>query len=100
MEGIVRRPGRIDSLSLLAATLLAALLAGCNSGSSSTPPPVLSVEFPNGSAATLQQGHFVSITANVVNDTSGKGVTWSFSGVGSLSKQTTSSVEYDAPLSV
>jgi len=49
---------------------------------------------------TINQGGQVPITATLTNDTSGKGVSWKLTGVGSLSSQTTTSVTYVAPNSV
>jgi hypothetical protein len=79
--------------------LFATIVSGCGRGQSG-PPPVVSVSFPNGSSTTLTQGQAFTINANVSNDSSGKGVSWTLSGAGALSKQTSSSVEYDAPPNV
>ena len=49
---------------------------------------------------TIDQGQILSITATVSNDPSSKGVSWSLSGVGTLSGQTTTSATYNAPSSV
>lgn len=89
---------RSKMLTLLT-TLLAPLLSGCG-GASHTSPPEISVSFSGASSATIQQGQSVTITAVVTGDSSNKGVTWTLSGPGSLSKQTTTTVEYDAPASV
>jgi hypothetical protein len=70
-------------------------LPGC--GGASGPPPVLSISFAGGSSQTIGQGQTATITAIVANDSSGKGVTWVLTGPGALSKQTDTSVEYDAP---
>jgi len=49
---------------------------------------------------TINQGLTQSIVATVANDPSGKGVTWTVSGVGTLSGVTPSSATYIAPGSV
>jgi dienelactone hydrolase len=85
----------ISSSSLFALTLLFGL-AGCGGGSS-TPPPVISVNFVGGNSQTILRGQSVSLSVTTVNDSSGKGVTWSLNGPGSLSKQAAMTVEYDAP---
>ncbi len=54
---------------------------------------------PSGSQ-TINEGQTLTITATVLNDSSNQGVTWSLSGVGSLSSQTKTSVIYLAPASV
>jgi hypothetical protein len=46
---------------------------------------------------TLDPGAYLAITASVTNDSSSKGVTWSLTGPGTLSSQTTTSVTYTAP---
>jgi dienelactone hydrolase len=87
--------------ALLAVGYVSAMvLSGCNSSSSAPPPPVTSVNFSGGSSQIIAQGQSATITAIVTNDSSGKGVTWKLTGPGALSKQTGTSVEYDAPASV
>jgi hypothetical protein len=87
--------------------LYIAFLTGCGSSSASksTPPPPqiavsLSAPGSNGGTVTLGLGQNLAIVALVVNDSSSAGVTWSLSGPGTLSSQTTSSVEYTAPSSL
>lgn len=46
---------------------------------------------------TINEGETKTITAMVANDSTNGGVTWSLSGVGSLSDATTTSVTYVAP---
>ena len=77
-------------------------VSGCGGGSSgsSVPPPPISVSFNGGSSQTIGQGQSATITAIVANDPSGKGVTWMLTGPGALSKQTSTSVEYDGPPAV
>src|SRR5579875_1027450 len=52
------------------------------------------------SPPTIQAGQTVNITASVANDSANKGVTWTLTGAGSLSSQTSTSVTYNAPASV
>jgi len=70
---------------------------GCGGGS--TPLPI-SVSFSGTNSQTIGQGQSVSVTAIVANDSSGKGVSWILTGPGTLSKQTSTSVQYDAPASL
>src|ERR1035438_9912611 len=77
------------SLGLLAV----AFLISC-SGSSSKPPISVSVSAP---ASQTDQGLTISVTSSVTNDPSGQGVTWSLTGVGSLSSTAGVSVTYTAP---
>src|SRR5215469_16343311 len=79
--------------------LSVAILSGCGDGTS-TPQPVLSISFSGGNSQTVVQGQSLTITAIIQNDPSEQGVTWKLTGPGALSKQTTMSVEYDAPASV
>lgn len=57
-------------------------MAGC-SGSGSPPP--ISVSLSPSSAQEIDQSQTVGITATVINDTSGKGVSWALTGPGALS---------------
>src|SRR5215510_5791608 len=77
---------------------LLSILTGC--GGSSPPPPNITISFSGGSTQTLGQGQTAAITAIIANDSSGKGVRWSLSGPGSLTQQTSTSVEYDSPASI
>lgn len=81
------------------AYLLAAMLSGCGGGASA-PQPKISVSFSGGNSQTIGQGQSITITATIANDPSGRGVSWALAGPGSISKQTSTSVEYDAPASV
>jgi hypothetical protein len=86
--------------SFLVLTLIGALgfLVGC--GSSGTPAGVvLSVQLTPSSASVNASG-VVNITASVANDSSGKGVSWALTGVGTLSGQTTTGATYTAPATV
>jgi predicted dienelactone hydrolase len=99
----MQKEGRVSKRRLCGwmgmAYLLAAMLAGCGGGTS-TPPPKISVTFGGGNSQTIGQGQSITITATIANDPLGKGVSWSLAGPGSISKQTSTSVEYDAPASV
>jgi Putative Ig domain len=88
---------RLRALSLLGLGILvwAICFAGC-SGSSSTTTITLSPA----SAQTLNPGQTVTITATVANDKNSQGVTWSLTGPGSLSGNTTTTVVYTAPTSL
>ncbi|MGA8492369.1 MAG: DUF3443 family protein [Terriglobales bacterium] len=86
--------------SFLVLTLVGTLgfLAGC--GSSGTPAGITISITLTPSSASLNAGQSVNITASVANDSSGKGVSWSLTGVGKLSSQTTTGVTYTAPATV
>src|SRR6267143_3653077 len=94
---------KITRIALMAAGFLTpAILSGCGSTASAPtpPPPAISISFTGSNSQTISQGQSVTLTVNVSNDSSGKGVTWSLSGQGALSKQSGTSVQYDAPASV
>lgn len=74
------------------------LLAGCGGGS--TPSGVPITVNVTSSATSLNAGQSATLTATVTNDSSNSGVTWSLSGVGGLSNQTSSTATYTAPTSV
>jgi hypothetical protein len=98
---IVRTPAGRLALACLGATL-ALLLAAC-SGSSravgttpvSTTPDVVLTSSTN--STQLQQGKSLVLTATVKTDPSSQGVTWTLTGVGTLSNITTTAVTYTAP---
>jgi len=75
------------------------LIAGCGGGSSSQ-RIVGSVTLSPSTAQTLAVSQSLPITATVANDASGSGVSWTLTGVGSLSDVTTTSVTYTAPSAV
>ena len=92
-------------LALLILTLvLVTVIAGCGGGSGTPPPPPpppppISVSIST-TAGTVGAGGTAQITAQVNNDTSGKGVTWNvspMSGAGTLTNETSSSATYNAP---
>ena len=79
-------------ICLFAITAIVALsVSGC--GGSSSPVGVT----VTASAATVDATDAVTLTATVANDKTPGGVTWSVSGGGVLSSQTTSSATYTAP---
>jgi hypothetical protein len=91
----------------LAGLLMTLLALGCGGGNSTAPPPPpppppsnISVSLSPSSPQTVDQGQTINITATVENDSSGKGVTWSVSGDGTLSNQTSTSVAYDVPSNI
>jgi hypothetical protein len=86
--------------SFLVLTLIGALgfLAGC--GSSGTPAGVVLSVILTPSSASVNASGVVNITASVPNDSSGKGVSWALTGVGTLSGQTTTGATYTAPATV
>ena len=82
-------------LALCGLGLLCALgFSGC-SGSSA-----ITITLSPTTTPTINQGQTQAITASLTNDKNSQGVTWSLSGVGSLSNQTTTSVTYIAPTSL
>ena len=77
---------------LFVISMIAAInLSGC--GGSSSPVSVA----VTASAATVDATDAVTLTATVTNDRTPGGVTWSVSGGGALSGQTTTSATYTAP---
>jgi hypothetical protein len=79
-------------VSLFVITAIAAFnLSGCG-GSSASPSVAVTT-----SAATVDGTDVVTLTATVTNDKNSAGVTWSVSGGGTLSNQTTSGATYTAP---
>ncbi len=90
---ILGRPaGRLQSiLGLVVLCGLTLSLAGC--GSNSEPSGVT----VTASASTVDGTDSVTLTATVTKDKNAAGVTWSVSGGGTLSNQTTTSATYTAP---
>jgi Putative Ig domain len=81
------------------ATLMAIIF--CVAGCGSTPSkPTVSVAISPAGQVTLEQGGTASLTAAVTNDTASAGVTWSLTGAGSLTGNTTTAVTYNAPATV
>jgi FG-GAP-like repeat/Putative Ig domain/FG-GAP repeat len=75
--------------ALLAA--IAIVLGGCSS-----PGPISVTVSPN-SPQAIDQGLSVAITATITNDRSGRGITWTLNGPGSLSSSTGLSITYQSP---
>ncbi len=73
-------------------------LGGCSNGGTPSGLPITIALSPT--SASLNEGGTVNIVATVSNDSSNKGVSWSLSGVGTLSAQTITSVTYTAPATV
>ena len=64
-------------------------LAGCSSsGSGGTPVGVATSITLSPSNASVNAGQSVNIVATLINDSSGKGVSWTLSGAGTLSNET------------
>lgn len=80
---------------MLTVTAITMLMAGC---SSSSPPPI-SVSISPSSPKSIDQPQTVALTANVANDSSFAGVTWSLTGQGTLTGASTTSVTYNSPTS-
>ena len=72
------------------------VLSACGGSGSNPPPPVISVSVSPSAAQKIDQSQQIQFSAMVTNDSSAKGVTWSLSGSGSLSNQTTTAVTYTA----
>jgi uncharacterized protein DUF3443 len=86
--------------SFLVLTLVVSLgfLAGC--GGNGTPAGVPITISLSPTSASVNANGVVNVVATVSNDSSGKGVSWTLSGVGALSAKTTTSVTYTAPATV
>jgi hypothetical protein len=84
---------RVSLLCLLAVVPL--LLISCNSG-----VKPLSVTLSASTTQALMAGQTVTITAAVAHDKKNAGVSWTLSGPGALSNQTSTSVTYTAPSTV
>jgi hypothetical protein len=80
--------------------LTATILSGCGSSKSAPALTGILVSFNGGSSHTISQGQSILLTVSVTNDPSGKGVIWKLAGPGTFSKQTGTSVQYDAPASM
>jgi Putative Ig domain len=83
-------------------SLLISLLASCGylTGCVGMPASFNAVQLTPNGAQTLDQGATLTISAAVLNDISGAGVTWSLSGTGTLSSTTKTTAVYNAPASV
>src|SRR5690348_12524640 len=72
--------------------VFALVVAGCTGGSA----PISVVLSPTGAQNAIA-GKVMNLTATVSNDSKNAGVTWSLTGPGALSAQTSTSVTYTAP---
>jgi len=90
---MVKRTGvSLTSLSLVTLALL--LLAAC----AGTPHNFHAVVLTPSAAQTIGQGRTLAITAQVLDDSSGAGVTWGLQpATGTLAPTTTTSATYNAP---
>jgi hypothetical protein len=77
------------------AILLASLFVACGS-----PNHPIAVTLSPSSTQTIDQAQTVNISATVANDSRTAGVTWTVSGGGTLTNQTTSGATYNTPASV
>ncbi len=92
---------RGQSPVFLALVLALAMLAGGCGGGGSSVPPAVSVSV-TAESVSADAGNLITISAQVNNDSSGQGVTWSMtpasgSGAGYLVNPTPTSVTYHAP---
>jgi hypothetical protein len=88
----------VRSFLVLALVGSLGFLAGCSSsGSGGTPVGVATSITLSPSNASVNAGQSVNIVATLINDSSGKGVSWTLSGAGTLSNQTTTGATYTAP---
>jgi uncharacterized protein DUF3443 len=88
----------VRSFFVLALVGSLGFLAGCSS--SGTPAGIAITISLSPSSATVNANGVVNVVATVANDSTSAGVSWTLSGVGALSNQTTTSVTYTAPATV
>ncbi len=103
MSLIERAPAGRLACACLGATL-ALLLAACSGSARAvgttpvgTPTGIAVTSSTN--TTTVQQGNSLVLSATVATDPSSQGVTWTLTGVGTLSNKTTKAVTYTAPAS-
>jgi hypothetical protein len=85
----------LHRLSGIIALVVALFVAGCNNST-----PKISVTLSPTTAQNAIGGQAISVTATLLHDAKAAGVTWSLSGGGALSGQTTSGVTYTAPATI
>lgn len=93
---------------ILGLILVGLVLSGCHGSSGNnnvgvvTSGTTLAIALTTDSSGTtvIYQGTTLPITATLVNDAQGNGVTWSLQGPGSLVSPTTTTVTYQAPTKV
>ena len=88
------RQFRVVSSLAVGILVWALVFAGC-SGSST-----ITITLSPASGVSLNPGATVTIVATLTNDTNNQGVTWTLSGPGQLSSNTTTSVVYTAPANI
>jgi len=88
----------VRSFLVLALVGSLGFLAGCSS--SGTPAGIAITISLSPTTATVNANGVVNVVATVANDSTNAGVSWTLSGVGTLSNQTTTSVTYTAPATV
>ncbi len=89
--------GRIGVAAVL---VIGMAISGCGgSGGGPIPKPPISVGMTPAASQAIDQGQTVSFTATVTNDSANAGVSWSVTGQGALSGQTTTAATYTAPTS-
>lgn len=93
---ISRRLGLAVLLFVISGTAM--LMVACSGGTAMSPPATLSVSLSK-STATVDVGTTLNLSANVANDSTNAGVTWTVSGTGALSNQTPTSVTFTGPSS-
>lgn len=91
----------LSPMFLLLVLALAIILAGCGGGGTSGPPPAITVSV-SAAATAAETGGQITISAQVNNDSSNQGVTWSMTpapgtGAGVLVNVSGMSVTYKAP---
>ena len=79
----------------VAPLVLAILVAGCNNSS-----PKISITLSPTSPQNANGGQVIMVSATLMHDTKAAGVTWSLTGPGALSGQTTTAVTYTAPATI
>ena len=84
---------RVLSLPVVGILVWALVFAGC-SGSNTITITLTTT------ATSLNPGQTATITSTLTNDTNNQGVTWTLTGPGSLSGNTTTSVVYTAPTTI
>ena len=88
------RQFRVVSSLAVGILVWALVFAGC-SGSKT-----ITITLSPASGVSLNPGATQTVTATLTNDTNNQGVTWTLSGPGQLSSNTTTSVVYTAPSSI
>ena len=85
----------LHRLSGIIALVLALFVAGCSNST-----PKISIALSPASPQNAVGGQVIPVTATLAHDAKAAGVTWSLTGGGALSGQTTSAVTYTAPASI